>query len=587
MSLWGERGVKYKIQESACDRQAKATEKTPEWWTRLPNQSGESFEDFKLRAKENLAQLARVIEIVPIILTDRDAVDVLASVVPPLHDFLEAFFPSVEASVRRAQTMKSPAGDLQLILKKLVGSKPRARQPPLHRLGLACRLPLIQRQNDASSAQPPCTCTCCSLGPSVVQPGSNAESWLSMICLEKLAFPLATRDFCAVDVRYNQRVWVCHSLGMGHCHFYKCLMNVAYTGESFEHVRRPATAHQDSPHFGVSIQVNGSFSTISRVFNQLDSGAPRFDVGIFESMSGQQTIYTLTSRRLRDLIGSSECTLSQLYTSIWGYARLHGLKRPRGTLQTDDQLAAVLGRKGVIHYSDLPQLLSPLISLGRASPPGSMGAPSPAALDGFVADVRRPKLYRPSDELKFVLQSQRQREICTFEEAVNGVKNYAIDKGLILDVHPMFIVTDSVLRPLFPAASVPLGMLGNFLWYALSPSAIVTTDFPKEYFAPPTTVTPNPALAAIIGEGSKTSQEILLDVAAYVIREGLQKEGRVVVDERLAALNSSWRPGSVIDKLTLFKRVVCSTVNEAASVELPVRHPLRSPTALSKIFDAV
>ncbi|KAF4678860.1 hypothetical protein FOZ60_015961 [Perkinsus olseni] len=579
--------------------------------TRLPNQSGESFEDFKLRAKENLAQLARVIEIVPIILTDRDAVDVLASVVPPLHDFLEAFFPSVEASVRRAQTMKSPAGDLQLILKKLVGSKPRARQPPLHRLGLACRLPLIQRQNDASSAQPPCTCTCCSLGPSVVQPGSNAESWLSMICLEKLAFPLATRDFCAVDVRYNQRVWVCHSLGMGHCHFYKCLMNVAYTGESFEHipsylcpvclrklwqclrfdpfatipksvvilgkptalepveemVRRPATAHQDSPHFGVSIQVNGSFSTISRVFNQLDSGAPRFDVGIFESMSGQQTIYTLTSRRLRDLIGSSECTLSQLYTSIWGYARLHGLKRPRGTLQTDDQLAAVLGRKGVIHYSDLPQLLSPLISLGRASPPGSMGAPSPAALDGFVADVRRPKLYRPSDELKFVLQSQRQREICTFEEAVNGVKNYAIDKGLILDVHPMFIVTDSVLRPLFPAASVPLGMLGNFLWYALSPSAIVTTDFPKDDHR----------------RGlEKTSQEILLDVAAYVIREGLQKEGRVVVDERLAALNSSWRPGSVIDKLTLFKRVVCSTVNEAASVELPVRHPLRSPTALSK-----
>ncbi|KAF4743678.1 hypothetical protein FOZ63_029552 [Perkinsus olseni] len=289
-------------------------------------------------------------------------------------------------------------------------------------------------------------------------------------------------------------------------------------------------------------------------------------------MSGQHTIYTLTSRRLRDLIGSSECTLSQLYTSIWGYARLHGLKRPRGTLQTDDQLAAVFGRRGVIHYSDLPQLLSPLISLGY---------------DGFVAYVRRPKLYRPSDELKFVLQSQRQREICTFEEAVNGVKNYAIDKGLILDVHPMFIVTDSVLRPLFPAASVPLGMLGNFLWYALSPSAIVTTDFPKEYFAPPTTVTPNPALAAIIGEGSKTSQEILLDVAAYVLRKGLQKEGRVVVDDRLAALNTSWRPGSVIDKLTLFKRVAWSTVSEDDPVELPLRHPLRRPTALSKIFDAV
>ncbi|KAF4662091.1 hypothetical protein FOZ61_002722 [Perkinsus olseni] len=304
-------------------------------------------------------------------------------------------------------------------------------------------------------------------------------------------------------------------------------------------------------------------------------------------MSGQHKIYTMTSRRLRDLIGSSECTLSHLYTSIWGYARLHGLKRPRGTLQTDDQLAAVFGRRGVIHYSDLPQLLSPLISLGRASPPGSIGSPSQAGYDGFVADVRRPKLYRPSDELKFVLQSQRQREICTFEEAVNVVKNYAIDKGLILDVHPMFIVTDSVLRPLFPAASVPLGMLGNFLWYALSPSAIVTTDFPKEYFAPPTTVTPNPALAAIIGGGSKTSHEILLDVAAYVIREGLQKEGRVVVDDRLAALNSSWRAGCVIDKLTLFKRVVWSTVNEAASVELPVRHPLRRPTALSKIFDAV
>ncbi|KAF4715461.1 hypothetical protein FOZ62_004523, partial [Perkinsus olseni] len=164
-----------------------------------------------------------------------------------------------------------------------------------------------------------------------------------------------------------------------------------------EMVRRPATAHQDSPHFRVSLKVGGSFSTMSRVFNQLGSEAPRFDKRIFESMSGQQTIYTLTSRRLRDLIGSSECTLSHLYTSIWGYARLHGLKRPRGTLQTDDQLAAVFGRKGIIHYSDLPQLLSPLISLGRASPPGSIGSPSQAALDGFGADVRRPKLYRPSD----------------------------------------------------------------------------------------------------------------------------------------------------------------------------------------------
>ncbi|KAF4687840.1 Archaemetzincin-1 [Perkinsus olseni] len=203
---------------------------------RLPNQSGESFEDFKLKAKENPEQLARVIEIVPIILTDKDAVDVLASIVPPLHDFLEAFFPSVEASVRRAQTMKSPAGDLQLILKKLVGSKPRVRQPPLHRLGLVCRLPVIQQQNDASSAQPPCTCTCCSLGPSVVQPGSNAESWLSMICLERLAFPLATREQLLERICKAAAHNVCHSLGMGHCHFYKCLMNVAYTGESFEHI---------------------------------------------------------------------------------------------------------------------------------------------------------------------------------------------------------------------------------------------------------------------------------------------------------------------------------------------------------------
>ncbi|KAF4752404.1 Archaemetzincin-1 [Perkinsus olseni] len=203
--------------------------------TPLPNQSGESFEDFKLRAKENLAQPGRVIEIVPIILTDRDAVDVLASVVPPLHDFLEAFFPSVEASVRRAHTMKAPAGDLHSILKKL-GSKPRARQPPLHRLGLVCQLPSIQQQNDASSAQPPCTCTYCSLGPSVVQPGSNAESCLSMICLEKLAFPLATREQLLERICKAAAHNVCHSLGMGHCHFYKCLMNVAYTGESFEHI---------------------------------------------------------------------------------------------------------------------------------------------------------------------------------------------------------------------------------------------------------------------------------------------------------------------------------------------------------------
>lgn len=61
--------------------------------------------------------------------------------------------------------------------------------------------------------------------------------------------------------------------------------------------------------------------------------------------------------------------------------------------------------------------------------------------------MRRPRLYISNAELKTVLECDRQREICTFEEAVNGGKNHAIAKGLILEVHPVLIVTDQILRP--------------------------------------------------------------------------------------------------------------------------------------------
>ncbi|EER08503.1 hypothetical protein Pmar_PMAR015922 [Perkinsus marinus ATCC 50983] len=297
-------------------------------------------------------------------------------------------------------------------------------------------------------------------------------------------------------------------------------------------------------------------------------------------MSTPQTIYTVTSQGLRRIIGNSECTLSHLYTSIWGYARLHGLKRPRGTFQTDDQLAVVFGRRGIIHYDELPALISPLISLGRAPVQNK-------TIEQTDCEVRRPKLYIPNAELKAVLETNRQEEICTFEEAVNGVKNYAIAKGLILEVHPVFIVTDQTLRPLFPMASVPLGLVGNFIWYALTPSTITTTDFPKEYFNPQTAaMRPNSALARIVGEAPQFPQELLLEVAAYVLRNGLQRDGRVWVDDKLAALDPTWHCGSTISKLNLFRRVVGNTTNvETDVVQLPRHHPLRRETALSKIFE--
>ncbi|KAF4652989.1 hypothetical protein FOL47_010762 [Perkinsus chesapeaki] len=300
-----------------------------------------------------------------------------------------------------------------------------------------------------------------------------------------------------------------------------------------------------------------------------------------------QTIYTITSRGLRGIIGQSECTLSHLYTSIWGYARLHGLKRPRGTFQTDQKLANIFGRDGVVHYEELPAMLSPLITLGRAaiSPEDpTLSKPMP-----IFSELRRPKLYRPNENLRCVLASMRQKELCTFEEAVNGVKEYAANNNLILDVHPMFLVTDARLRPLFPMMSaVPLSMLGTFLWCALDASLLATTDFPGEYFGPQMMVLPNSALSSIVGFEKKDMQEILLEVAAYVIKESLLENGYVILDERLAGLEESWRSGERVRSMNLLKRVAWSTEessNETETTEMPRNQRVFRETPVCKIFD--